>query len=195
MTEEDIREFNRRASQSEQLVARTLFTAGISWPGVMVWDDLRTLEYLAQRPEVDARRLACAGLSVGGYRSYMLAALDERIRAVVSVGFMKSDKAQIRQHVINSTGFSFHLVGLLRYLDFPDLAGLIAPRPLLLMNGTRDRLFQQDGLKAAYAKVHAIYKKAGAAERQDCRLYNAPHEFNAEMQAEAWQWLSKRLRA
>ena len=193
MTPEHIREFNRRSQLSEQLVARSLFTAGITWPGIMVWDDLRTVGYLSQRPEVDPQRLGCVGLSVGGYRSYTLAALDERIKAAVSVGFMKSDPAQVKQHVINSTGFSFHLVGLLRYLDFPDLAALIAPRPILLMNGTKDRLFEQEGLRAAYAKIAAAYAKAGAPRQQTCRMYDVPHEFNAEMQDEAWQWLRERL--
>ena len=56
MTAEDVAAFNRRSSQNEQLVARTLMTAGITWPGVVLWDDLRTLDYLASRPEVDRRR-------------------------------------------------------------------------------------------------------------------------------------------
>jgi dienelactone hydrolase len=85
MPEDQIREFNRRSQQSEQLVARSLFTAGITWPGVMLWDDIRTVDYLCQRPEVDKRRLAYVELSVGGYRSLMLAALDERIKTAVSV--------------------------------------------------------------------------------------------------------------
>src|SRR5438046_10738822 len=104
MPEDRIREFNRRSQQSEQLVARSLFTAGITWPGVMLWDDIRTVDYLCRRPEVDKRRVACVGLSVGGYRSLMLAALDERIKAAVSVGFMKSERYQIRHNAINSTG-------------------------------------------------------------------------------------------
>jgi predicted esterase len=81
----------------------------------------------------------------------------------------------------------------LRYLDFPDLAALIAPRPILLMNGTKDRLFQQEGLQAAYAKIRAAYAKAEASERQTCRMYDVPHEFNVEMQDEAWQWLRRWL--
>jgi dienelactone hydrolase len=191
MSEQHIADFNRRSQQNEQLVARSLFTAGITWPGIMLWDDIRTVDYFSQRPEVDKRRLACVGLSVGGYRSLMLAALDERIKAAVSVGFMRSDRYQIRRNVINSTGFSFHLVGLFRYLDLPDVAAMIAPRPVLFMNGSRDELFEQDGLKAAYAKIGQCYEKAGAADRQTCRLYDVPHQFNAEMQAEAWQWLRK----
>lgn len=191
MTEGQIREFNRRSSQSEQLVARSLFTAGISWPGVMLWDDLRTLDYLATRPEVDGKRLGCIGLSVGGYRSFLLAALDERIKTAVSVGFMKSYSAQVKRHVINSTGLSFHLIGLYRYLDLPDLSALVAPRPILFINGSRDALFNQEGLKAAYEKIDRCYARAGASGRQLCRLYNTGHEFNSEMQVEAWEWLRK----
>ena len=193
MPDRQVEEFHRRASQGEDLVARTLFTAGITWPGVMLWDDIRTVDYMCTRPEVDTRRLACVGLSVGGYRSFMLAALDERIRTAVSVGFMKSDRYQIRRQVINSTGLTFHLVGLLRYLDLPDLSALIAPRPALFINGSRDTLFNQEGLKAAYKKIEQCYSKAGDAGRQVCRIYDTPHEFNAQMQAEAWEWIRKWL--
>jgi dienelactone hydrolase len=193
MAEEQIRNFNRRSSLSEQLVARSLFTAGITWPGILLWDDIRTVDYIVQRPDVDRNRVACVGLSVGGYRSLMLAALDERIRTAVSVGFMKSYASQVRRHVINSTGFSFHLVGLFRYLDLPDLSALIAPRPVLFMNGSKDGLFHQGGVEAAYKKIERCYAKAGAAGKQACRMYDVPHEFNTEMQAEAWGWLRKWL--
>ena len=71
MTKEDVSNFNRRSQQGEQLVARSLFTAGITWPGVALWDDLRTVDYLASRPEVDPARLGCVGLSMGGYRSFL----------------------------------------------------------------------------------------------------------------------------
>jgi dienelactone hydrolase len=188
---EEIDAFNRRASQNEQLVARSLFTAGVSWPGVVLWDDIRTLDYLASRPEVDKDRLGCVGLSVGGYRSYMLAALDERIKAAVAVGWMTSMPSQIKEHVINSIGFSFHVIGLYRYLDFPDLAALVAPRSLLVINGSQDRLFALDGVKAAFKKIESCYAKAVVAERQRCRLYDAPHEFNIAMQNEAWEWLKR----
>jgi dienelactone hydrolase len=189
MTDQEIQAFNGRASQNESLVARSLFTAGITWPGVLLWDDIRTLDYLASRPEVDPRRLACVGLSLGGYRSFLLAALDQRIQAAVDVGWMTSFAAQIKQHVINTVGLSFHINGLYRYMDLPDLAALIAPRAVLVINGSRDRLFALDGVKAAFDKIARCYGKAGASERQRCRLYDVPHEFNLDMQADAWDWL------
>jgi dienelactone hydrolase len=191
LTEQDIRTFTQRASQGESLIARSLLTAGVTWPGVLLWDDIRTLDYLASRPEVDAKRLGCVGLSVGGYRSFLLAALDERIKAAVDVGWMTSMGAQIKQHVVNTIGLSFHISGLYRYLDFPDIAALVAPRALMVINGSRDRLFAPEGVKAAFEKIARCYAKAGAAERQQCRLYDAPHEFNLEMQAEAWAWLGR----
>ena len=120
----------------------------------------------------------------------MLAALDPRIRAAVAVGWMTSYPPQIKRHVIHTEGFSFH-VPVLPELDLPDLAALVAPRSLMVINGSRDGLFHPEGVKVAFAKIEACYRKAGVADRQKTRLYDAPHEFNSEMQAEAWQWLKR----
>jgi dienelactone hydrolase len=191
ITDQEIRAFNQRASQGESLVGRSLFTAGITWPGVVVWDDIRTLDYLASRQDVDAKRLGCVGLSVGGYRSFLLAALDERIKAAVDVGWMTSFGSQIKQHVTNTVGLSFHINGLYRDMDFPDIAALIAPRALLTINGSKDGLFAIEGVKMAFDKIARCYAKARATDRARSRLYDAPHEFNLEMQAEAWEWLRR----
>jgi dienelactone hydrolase len=193
MTKEEVGAFNRRANQNEQLVARSLFTAGVTWPGVALWDDLRTVDYLASRPEVDARRLGCVGLSVGGYRSFLLAALDPRMKVAVDVGWMTSLGSQIKQHVTNTIGFSFHIIGLYRYLDLPDLAALIAPRSLMVIGGSQDRLFPPDGMKAAFTKIEQCFRKAGVVDRQQCRMYDAPHQFNVQMQGDAWEWVDRWL--
>jgi dienelactone hydrolase len=193
MTKDEVANFNRRSQDAEQLVARSLFAAGITWPGVIVWDDLRTVDYLAGRPEVDARRLGCVGLSMGGYRSFLLAALDRRMKVAVNVGWMSSFASHIQRHVIHTIGLTFHIVGLYRYLDLPDLAALIAPRAVLVINGSRDDLFPPEGVDAAFRKIERCYRKAGAPESQRCRLYDAPHQFNIDMQAEAWEWVDRWL--
>jgi dienelactone hydrolase len=195
MTKEDVAKFNRRSQEGEQLVARSLFTAGITWPGVALWDDLRTVDYLVSRPEVDPERIACVGLSMGGYRSFLLAALEPRIKVAVDVGWMTSFAAQIKKHVVHTIGLSFHIAGLYRYMDMPDLAALIAPRAVMVFNGSKDSLFAPDGVRAAFGKIEACFRKAGVAERQQCRLYDTPHEFNPAMQDEAWAWIEKSLRA
>src|SRR5439155_4290280 len=73
ITPQEVAAFNQRSGQNEQLLGRTLFLAGLTWAGVMFWDDIRTVDYLLTRPEVDRERIGCVGLSVGGFRSAHLA--------------------------------------------------------------------------------------------------------------------------
>ena len=193
LTPERIAAFNARSGGEEQLVARGLYTAGTTWAGVMFLDDIRTVDYLVTRPDVDPARIGCVGLSVGGYRSCWLAALDERIRAAVVVGWMASFPAQLAHHLTWSIGFTKLVPGLHRRMDLPDVAALAAPNALMVINGSQDGLFELDGVKRAHARIAACYAKAGAAERFAGRLYDAPHEFNLAMQAEAWEWFRRWL--
>jgi len=194
ITPERIAAFNRRSGESEQLVGRTIYSAGFTWAGAMFWDDVRTLDYLLTRPEVDPRRIGCVGLSVGGVRSAHLAALDDRIKVAVVVGWMTSFPAQLERRVRNTIGFTKLVPGLYRHLDYPDVASLAMPAALLVINGSRDELFEPAGVRASFEKLAACYAKAGVPERLRTRLYDTPHEFNGEMQAEAWAWLEKHLR-
>jgi dienelactone hydrolase len=173
------------------LVGRTIYAAGFTWPGVMFWDDIRTVDYLTTRPEVDMKRIGCVGLSVGGLRSCHLAALDDRVKAAVVVGWMTSIPAQLKRHVVNTIGHTKVVPGLYRHLDYPDVASLAMPSALLVINGRKDTLFAPDGVQAAFDKLTACYQKAGAPEKLSLRLYDTPHEFNAEMQSEAWAWLKR----
>ncbi len=191
MTDARIQAFNTRASQNEQLVGRTIYTAGFTWPGVMFWDDVRTVDYLLTRPDVDPSRIGCVGLSVGAVRSAHLAALDERVKAGVVVCWMTSFPAQLKTHVRNTIGHTKVIPGAYRLMDYPDIASLAMPRPMLFINGTKDGLFDLDGVKTSFAKLGACYAKAGVPDRCRTRLYDSPHQFNAEMQAEAWEWLGR----
>jgi dienelactone hydrolase len=191
ITAERISAYNQRSSQSEQLLGRTLYSAGLTWSGVMFWDDVRTVDYLISRPDVDPSRIGCVGLSVGALRSCHLAALDDRIKAAVVVGWMASFPAQLRSHIRNTIGFTKLVPGLYRHLDYPDVASLAMPSALLVINGSKDGLFDLDGLRACFDKLAACYRKAGIAEKVRTRMYDTPHEFNREMQAEAWEWLKR----
>ncbi|MBI3851863.1 MAG: acetylxylan esterase [Verrucomicrobia bacterium] len=188
---ERIQAFNRRSGQYEQLVGRTIYAAGFTWPGVMFWDDIRTVDYLLTRPEVDPKRIGCVGLSVGGLRSCHLAALDDRIRAAVVVGWMTSFPWQLKKHIENTIGHTKIVPGLYRHLDYPDVASLAMPKALLVINGRKDTLFHPEGVRASFDKLHACYAKAGAPDHCRTQFYDTPHEFNAEMQTEAWDWLKR----
>src|SRR5205823_4732452 len=62
---DDVEHLNARCRGKESTLAKALVLAGATWPGVVCWDDLRTVDYLAARPEVDPKRIGCLGISMG----------------------------------------------------------------------------------------------------------------------------------
>ncbi|MBL9152385.1 MAG: dienelactone hydrolase family protein [Verrucomicrobiales bacterium] len=188
-----VTKFNQRSSASEQLMGRTLMSAGVTWAGIIAWDDLRTVDYLVTRPEVDSQRIGCVGHSVGGLRSAYLAALDERIRAAVVCGWMCSFPHQLAKHVRSTIGHTKLIPGIYRHLDHPDIASLAMPRPLMVINGIEDALFEPDGVRAAHDKLAKCYAKAGVPDHFKSLIEERPHEFNAERQEDAWAWFAKWL--
>jgi dienelactone hydrolase len=193
ITEEQVKLFNQRSSASEQLMGRTLFSAGITWAGILAWDDIRTVDYLITRPEVDPVRIGCVGHSVGGLRSTYLAALDERIKAAVACGWMCSFPNQLARHIQHTIGHTKLIPGLYRHMDHPDIAALAMPKPLMVINGEQDRLFELRGVRAAHEKLAQCYAKAGVPSHFHSIIEDAPHQFNAERQAEAWEWFKRWL--
>ena len=193
MTAGQVTEFNRRSSASTALFATGLFEAGITWAGVMFMDDIRTVDYLVTRPEVDPERIGCCGLSVGGFRSAHLAGLDPRIKAAVVVGWMSTYGSMLKNK-LTSIGFMKVVPGLYKYMDLPDVASMNVPGGLMVINGTKDGLFPLDGVYESFEKIAAVYGKAGVPDRFQGVTYDGPHEFNAEMQAKAFAWLDRWLK-
>ncbi len=187
-----VRRLNRRAAQGESALARSLFWAGVTWQGIAHWDDLRTLDYLLTRPEVDPDRVGCVGISMGGDRAAYLAGLDERVRCAVVVGWMSTLRPMIRRHVWKHS-FMHFLPGLTRYLDLPDLVACMAPQPLMVQQCRQDALFPPAGMKEAVEKIAATYRLAGAAGQFAGRFYDEPHRFSRHMQEEAFAWLDQTL--
>ncbi len=193
ITVEQVTKFNQRSAAGEQLMGRTLLSAGVTWAGIIAWDDLRTVDYLCTRPDVDPRRIGCIGHSVGGLRSTYLAALDPRIRAAVVCGWMCSFPHQLARHVRSTIGHTKIIPGLYRHLDHPDIATIAAPAPLMVINGKHDALFEFAGVRAAHEKIARCYAKAGEADRFHGVIEDRPHEFNVARQAEAAAWFDRWL--
>lgn len=191
MSEAGVREFNARSAKLVELTSRALAVAGVTWTGVMTWDDIRTIDYLVTRPEVDPERIGCVGLSIGGYRATHLTALDSRVKASVIVCWMTSFSRQLDR--LNGIDFLNIVPGLYHKLDYPDVVAMGMPAATLVISGTRDELFDDTGLRESVAGLQAAYEKAGIAQKLRCSLYEAPHEFNADMQREAWEWFGKWL--
>lgn len=190
---EDVAYLNKQCSNGEEELAKTLFWAGTTWQGIVHWDDIRTVDYLLTRPEVDPARIGCVGISLGGYRSDFLAALDERIRCSISVGWMSALRPLLKSRVTTHSFLHF-LPGLTRFMDLPDLAGCVAPKPLMVQQCSRDGLYTLEGMKESVERISAIYRKAGAPEMFQGRFYDEPHTFSIAMQEEAFEWLDRWLK-
>lgn len=189
---DDVQRLNQACRSKESTLTKALTFAGLTWEGVVAWDDLRTVDYLASRPEVDPNRIGCLGISMGGYRTLFLAALDERIKAASIVGFMSTVRPMMQAH-LDTHSFVHFVPSLHRHLDWPDVASLAAPRALLVQQCSQDRLFPLNGMRASVEKIAACYQKAGMADRFSGRFYDAPHQFTRPMQDEAFAWLDQWL--
>jgi len=190
---DDVKHLNQKCRGKETTLVKTLALAGLTWPGIVVRDDMRTVDYLVTRPEVDARRIGCLGISMGGYRAAYLAAMDERVKAACVTGFMSSFAPMRKAHVDTHSWVHF-LPGLHRHLDFPDVASLAAPRALLVQQCERDRLFPLAGMRESVKRIAAVYGKAGVKGRFEGRFHDEPHRFTLRMQDEAFAFLNRHLK-
>jgi dienelactone hydrolase len=190
---EDVQHLNRRASQGEATLANSLCWAGTTWQGIAHWDDLRTVDYLTSRPEVDSSRIGCVGISMGGWRTDFLSALEDRIQCAVSVGWMSTLRPMIQAHV-DTHSFIHFLPGLARFLDLPDVIGCMVPKPLMVQQCSKDALYPMEGMKESVKKIEAIYAKAGASAKFQGRFYDQPHIFSIKMQEDAFDWLDRWLK-
>ncbi|GAA4797983.1 dienelactone hydrolase family protein [Streptomyces ziwulingensis] len=184
------------AYEHQQAVASTLFHLGSSLAGLMAREDVRAAGFLAGLERVDARRVAALGFSMGGYRAWQTAALSDDVTAAVSVCWMTGLKDLMVPGGNTARGQSaFHLLhpGLARHLDLPDVASLAAPKPMMFLAGERDPLFTAGGVRAAHARLRAVWAAAGASERLRTELRpGLGHAFPAPVQDEVFTWLSAR---
>jgi dienelactone hydrolase len=190
----EIAAYNKWASDHEHLMAKSLFCAGTTWPGVFTAEDQRALDYLASRPDVDAGRIGCAGLSGGGLRTCYLAGLDDRIRCACCVGMMTTWRDYLLNKCHTHT-WMIYIPGLPPDLDYPEILGLRVPLATLVQNDNDDQLFTRPEMHRADQILTEVFAKAGAADRYRCTFYPGPHKFDRAMQDEAFAWFERWLKA
>lgn len=169
----------------QQALASNFLQMGTSWGAFIHLDDVRSAEFLASLPFVDKERVGCLGFSMGAYRSWMLGALTDAVRASASVCWMNTTECLMTPTNNQNKGGSAYAMlvpGLRRYLDYPHVASIACPKPTLLFNGTRDKLFPVEGVNDAYREMESVWKSQGASDRLVTRLWDETHFFNREMQ-------------
>lgn len=190
----EIRAYNLFAAEHESLMAKSLFCAGTTWPGVFLGEDIQALNYLCTRDDVDASRIGCAGLSGGGLRTTYLAGMDDRIRCACCLGMMTTWRDYLLNKAHTHT-WMIYIPLIARDLDYPEILGLRVPQPTLVLNCIEDQLFTVPEMRRADEILKAVYMKAGEPEKYQCTFHPGGHRFDRAMQAEAFTWLDRWLKA
>jgi dienelactone hydrolase len=199
LTDEDpenpanIAAYNKWAADHESVMAKSLFSAGTTWPAMSFAEDRKALDILCSLPEVDVQRVGCAGLSGGGLRTAFMGGLDPRIQCAICVGFMTTWKDFLLYKSVNHTWMIYTPILPLE-LDFPEILGIRAPLPTLILNDLDDDLYTLAEMKEADRILAELYRKVGADIRYKCSYYPGPHKFDAPMQTEAFAWFDRWLK-
>ena len=191
---DNIKKYNDWAAQHEHVMAKSLFSAGTTWPGVFFAEDQKALDVLCSRDDVDVSRIGCGGLSGGGLRTVFMGGLDPRIKAAACVGFMTTWKDFLLNKSFTHTWMAY--VPLLpNELDFPEILSLRVPQPTFVLNDEDDDLYTPAEMRAAERILGDVYQKAGAKSNLRVSYFPGPHKFDKRMQADAFDWLDRWLRA
>ncbi|MFJ3668671.1 dienelactone hydrolase family protein [Streptomyces sp. NPDC090106] len=179
------------AYEDQQALASNYFNLGASLAGLMAREDVRAAEFLAGLARV--RSVATLGFSMGAFRAWQTAALTDTVAATVAVCWMTGLRDMMVPGNNTLRGQSSYYMlhpGLPRFLDFPDVASIAAPRPMLFHSGGLDPLFPPDGVQAAYDRLRAVWRSRHAGERLHLRTWpDLGHVFVDRMQDEVLHWL------
>jgi hypothetical protein len=170
---------------------------GYTPAGVEAWNCMRALDYLETRPEVDKSRFGVTGRSGGGAYSWWIAATDERIKCAVPTAGITDLQNHVVDGCVEGHCDCMYMVNTYRW-DYPLVAALVAPRPLLIANTDTDRIFPLDGVYRTFEKVRRIYRlhepaDKGASARVALNITSGGHLDTQELQTHAFRWFNHHL--
>ncbi|MFS2222946.1 dienelactone hydrolase family protein [Pantoea sp. B65] len=183
--------------EQQQALASNFFNLGRSLAGEMAYEDLRATDFLASLQQVDARRIGVVGFSMGAMRAWQLASLSDKVAATVAISWMGTyDGLMTPGNNVLRGQSAFYMLhpGLPAHFDFPDVASVAAPHPMLVFNGGKDQLFPVNAVQGAYDKMHRVWQSQQADDKLETKIWpQLGHVFYLEQQTEVFSWLDRWL--
>ncbi len=178
------------------IIAGNMMMYGRDLSAFMTYDDIASTDFLATLPEVDPKRIGCAGCSMGAYRAWMLSALSDKISACAAVCWMITTDVQMtwKYGRKESGGFANCIPALRQYLDYPHIASIACPKPTLFISGTEDKLFKVPGVKKAFKIMHEVWDSQNAGGNLETELWPIPHSCGIEAQQRVLDFFNKKLK-
>jgi acetyl esterase/lipase len=185
--------FGERSHTTEpDMFKEMLWKGQVLW-GMMVYDSLRGLDFLLQRPDVDPARIATLGISMGSTMAWWLAALDERVKVTVDICCLTDFETLIAKKNLSAHGVYYFVPGLLKKFTTAQINALIAPRAHLGLAGLQDKLTPVEGLDVIDAELKRVYAEQGHPERWTLLRYDVGHQETAEGRQEIVKFLREQL--
>ena len=186
-------EMQTRADQEFSLFKINLWFGRSLW-GMQVRDEQIALDYLLSRPEVDPERIGITGMSMGSTRAWWLAAIDDRVKAIVGVACFTRYEELIAQRYLRAHGIYYFVQGMLQHFDTEAVMGLMAPRPFLALTGDSDGGSPLSGIKVLEQKLNTVYSLYGEQENFKSIIYpETGHIYTDDMKIEMLDWFKKYL--
>jgi dienelactone hydrolase len=189
----DIEKQARNSDQEMSLFKLNLWLGRTLW-GMMLRDEQMALDYLVSRPEVDANRIGVQGMSMGSTRAWWLAAIDDRVKAVVGVACFTRYEDLIAIRALRAHGIYYFVPGILKYFDSEGVMALIAPRPFLALTGDRDAGSPPEGMKTLEGILNRFYTLYDKPEAFKSIVYaETGHVYTDEMKQRMLEWFTRFL--
>lgn len=178
------------------IIAGNMMELGRNLCAQMHYDDVACTDFLASLPCVDAERIGAAGCSMGAYRTWMLAALSDRVKVGCADCWMVTTEAQLTKRYgrAENGGFANCIPGLRNFMDYPDIASIACPKPMLFISGTRDKLFPVPGVEKAFGIMKDVWSSQHVADRLQTCVWDQPHECNLKDQKAILDFLNRYLK-
>jgi len=166
---------------------------GYTPAGVEAYNCIRALDYLQTRKEVDPNRIGVTGRSGGGAYSWWIAAIDDRIKVAVPVAGITDMQNHIVDGCVEGHCDCMYFLNTYQW-DFPLVAALVAPRPLLISNTDKDAIFPLDGVVRLYEKLRRIYRLYDAERNLGLHITEGPHKDTQPLRIGAFAWFNRFLK-
>jgi hypothetical protein len=185
--------FGERARRTElDFFKDTLWHGRVLW-GMMVYDALKAVDYLHARPDVDSKRLATVGMSMGSSTAQWVGALDPRLKVVVDICCLTDWHTLVEVGGLKGHGIYYYVPDLLNHFTTAQMNALIAPRAHLSLAGNQDALTPVAGLEKVDGELKRVYATAGSPGHWKLSRHDVGHLETPAMRAEIRAWLAAHL--
>lgn len=174
-----------------EMVGATLFPVGLALSGLQVYENMRAIDYIQSRSEVDGTKIGVTGASGGGNQTMYIGAMDERLSAVVPVCSVGNYQVYLKA----ACCMCEVVPGALGFTEEAGVLSLVAPRGLMIVSATKDGIqFSVAEAQKSIAATKPVFELYGKADNLRHAIFESPHDYNKDMREAMYGWMTLHLK-